>query len=399
MESPIILNARLKVKRSAIESNEKAIAELEEKKTTILRSVEEAETEEDVERAAEEAENTDKDIEKIQDDIATLKQEVSDIESKLEENNDTSDSDEGAEGDEREMATKVITPENEKNEEVRSLIDFLNSKGQKRAGIKTSDIGAIIPKQILYDAKDEVETTYDLTKYVDIIKVSQSGGSWNVAKKVDESLHTVEELTANPELKNPALITVDWAVKTYRGSIESSNEAIQDSTELKRLIQKTLDTVVLNTKNRLIVEVLKKATAKTANGVNELKDIINVDLDPAYTNRVVIASQSAFNFLDKMQDNDGHWLMQPDVTSATGYRLLGMPIAPVADALIGSKAGDMVAFIGDAKRFVKFFDRDEVQIGWATNENYAQQLLAALRVDVKEADTEAGYMVTFSPKA
>lgn len=399
MENPILMNARLKVKRAAITGNESKIKGLEEKRNAILRAVEDATTTDEVDKAESDSKDVDQQIESLQKDVEKLQSDVSDIEKHLEDLNGGKDDEPKPEptaqqnsktGGVQRMKTIIKNEENEK--EVRSLIDFINSKGEKRAGITTADIGAIIPKQIIYEAQDEIETQYDLTKFVDVIKVSNPGGTWNVAKQVDESLHTVAELAANPELKNPELLTIDWNVQTYRGAIENSNEAIQDATELKRLLQKTLDSVVLNTKNRLVVTSLKEAPAKAAPSVDDLKHIINVDLDPAY-NKVVITSQSGYNYLDTLKDNDGRYLLQPDITATSGKRLLGLDVAVVADNLLGEKAGDQVAFVGDAKRFTKFFDRDQVQLGWVTNDNFAQKLLAAIRADVKTADTAAGYLV------
>lgn len=399
MDNPILINARLKVKRSAVKSNESKLAELEARQMEILRAAEDATTEDDVDKATSDADEVTNQIDKLKKDTETLNSDIADLETKLEKLNDTDDaSDEGVDDDTeegtRKMAKKVIHRENDKEKaETRGIIDFVNSKGQNRAGVTTADVGAIIPKQIIYEAEDEITTTYDLSKYVDVVKVTTPGGTWNVAKKIDESLHTVTELDANPELKHPELITLNYAVKTYRGAIQNSNEAIQDAPELKRLLAKALEEYVLNTKNRVIVEVLKTATPKDAPTVDDIKHVVNVDLDPAY-NKVVIASQSGFNYLDTLKDNDGRYLLQPDVTSASGKRLLGMEVQVVADNLLGEKAGDQVAFIGDAKRFAKFFDRDQVQIGWATNENFAQNLLIAIRADIKAADTAAGFLVT-----
>lgn len=403
MENPIILNARLKMARAALAEGEKKRTELENKKQLILRAADEAADPEALDKAASDSEENDKSIADLEKEIEDLKKQVSDIEKQLDDANKTTDPEEPAapaapqtnsmKGGETRM--KSIEKE---NPEVRSLIDYLNSKGQKRDGIVSGDVAAIIPQQILYKAQDELKSTYDLTKFVDNISVQDAGGTYAVAKKTDESLHTVEELAANPELGKPELITVKWNVGTYRGSITTSHESLRDSTDLKRLLQNVLDQVVLNTKNRLIAEKLKTATAATAEDADGIKKIINVDLDPAY-NKVVIATQSGFQFLDTLKDGEGRYLMQPDVTSATGYRFLGLQIGVVPDTALGAAAGDALAFVGDAKRFVKLFDREEVQLGWSVNENFAQAMLAAISVDVEVADTAAGYLVTLGPKA
>ncbi|WP_179394980.1 phage major capsid protein [Lacticaseibacillus absianus] len=398
MENPIILNARLKMARAALAENEKKRSELETAKQAILRAADEAADQEALDKAAADSDENDKSIEDLQKENEDLKAKIADLEKQLEDANETpAEPDEPQTNAKKGGETRMKSIEKE-NPEVRSLIDYLNSKGQKRDGIVSGDVAAIIPQQILYKAQDELKSTYDLTKFVDNISVQDAGGTYAVAKKTDESLHTVEELAANPELGKPELITVKWNVGTYRGSITTSHESLRDATDLKRLLQNVLDQVVLNTKNRLIAEKLKTATAATAEDADGIKKIINVDLDPAY-NKVVIATQSGFQFLDTLKDGEGRYLMQPDVTSATGYRFLGLQIGVVPDTALGKAAGDALAFVGDAKRFVKLFDREEVQLGWSVNENFAQAMLAAISVDVEVADTAAGYLVTLGPKA
>lgn len=388
MENPIILNSRLKFKRSAIANNGTKLAELEAKKTELLRAADAAKSEEDLDKVSKDATDVDDQIKKIKDDTATLEQDVADLEDALEQNNEDPEptpNQNSKKGGKTRMH-KVDSAE------TRSVIEYINSKGQTRDGIKTTDIGAIIPQQIIYDAEEEVKTAYDLSQYVDVIHVSQQGGTYSVLKKVDTTLHTVEELEANPDLGKPDLLNVPWTVATYRGAVTSSNESLEDATDLKRILADILGQVVLNTKNRIIMDSLITAPAKTAADADGIKHIINVDLDPAY-NKMIITSQSGFQFLDTLKDNNGRYLMQPDVTSPTGYRFLGMVVQPVADILFG-KQGNAIAFIGDAKRFTKLFDRNELQIGWATNEKYGQSMLAAIRAVVKTADTNAGYLVS-----
>lgn len=404
MENPIILNARLKMARAAIEADEKKRSELESKKQLILRAADEATDPEALDKAASDSEENDKSIADVEKEIDDLKKQVADLEKKLNDANETTDPEQPApaapntnskEGGETRM--KII--ENE-NPEVRSMIDFINTKGQKRDGVTSTDIGAIIPKQIIYKAQDEVKTAYNLAQFVDVIKVNQAGGTYATAKKVSDGLESQEELAANPELGKPELISVDWALKTYRGQISASNESLEDATDLKGLINDILQQKVQNTDNSHIAAILKTATAATANDTDGIKDIINVSLDPAYLqNGVIVASQSAFNFLDKLKDGDGRYLMQSDITSPTKRSLLGLPVAIISDTLFGAQ-GEAHAFIGDAKRFVKKFDREQIYLSYEQYANFGKGFVAAIRADYKAADTAAGYFVTLTdPKA
>ncbi|KRM73013.1 phage major capsid protein [Lacticaseibacillus brantae] len=394
MANPILINTRLKFKRDQISKNEEKLEELWSRQEEIVNAAESAEKEEDLDAVQAQADELDGQINELESTNESLADEATDLEAELEEANRSIQT-------KKEVRKSMIPVQTEDPKELqaRSLIDYINTKGQKRDGIVTGDVAAIIPKEILYDATQEVKTTYDLTQFVNVRSVSVPGGTYNVAKKTDESLHTVEELAANPELSKPELITANWNVQTYRGQVTSSHESLRDAQDLNALLTDMLSQVVQNTKNRLIAGVLKTAPAKTVADTDGLKHIINVDLDPAY-DKVIITSQSGFQFLDTLKDNEGRYLMQPDVTSPTGYRFLGMVVQPISDTLFGTQ-GDAVAFIGDAKRFDTLFDREELQIGWVTNENFATNLMAALSIDNKPVDTNAGFFVTFgaAPKA
>lgn len=393
MANPIIINSRLKLKRTALDQANEELETLKQKRSELLAAVEDAENEEDLDAVQGQADDLDKQVDEAQAKADGLQTEANDLEKELEAAN-------RAVKEKKEVRAQMVevkNPEDKKVQAVRSMINYINSKGQTREGIVTGDVAAIIPKEILYDAQSEVKTTYDLTQYVNVRSVSVSGGTYNVAKKTDESLHTVEELAANPQLGKPQLITVPWSIDTYRGQITESHEVLRDAKDLNRLVADLISQVVQNTKNRLISDVLKTAAPKNVTTVDELKHLFNVDLDPAYT-PAVITTQSGYQYLDTLKDEQGRYLLQPDITVASGYRLLGAPVQKVGDKMLG-KQGDAVAFIGDGKRFDTLFDLEEIQIGWAQNENFAQSLMAAISVSNKAVDTAAGFFVTFSPKA
>ncbi|WP_143045495.1 phage major capsid protein, partial [Oenococcus oeni] len=186
-------------------------------------------------------------------------------------------------------------------------------------------------------------------------------------------------------------------------AIAISQESIDDSqVDLTGLIGQNIGEKRVNTFNADISAVLKAFTAKTATfgsdtSVDDIKHILNVDLDPAY-NPSIVASQSFFNALDTLKDKNGQYVFHQDVTSASNGTLLGVPVYKVGDALLGSK-GDMKAFIGDLSRAVLFADRKEVNLAWQYSPIYGQYLAAVRRYGVSAADDNAGFFVTASVAA
>ena len=161
------------------------------------------------------------------------------------------------------------------------------------------------------------------------------------------------------------------------------------------IVAETVGQIKVNTTNAAIADVLKSFTAKTVASVDDIKKILNVELDPAYDVAFVV-SQSFYQILDTLKDKNGRYLLQDSITAVTGKVLLGKPVFVLSDEILGA-SGEAKAFIGDFKRGILFADRKDLGLRWADNEIYGQYLQAVLRFGVKKVDAKAGYFVTFTP--
>ena len=133
---------------------------------------------------------------------------------------------------------------------------------------------------------------------------------------------SVAELEKNPKLAKPEFEQVDWTVETYRGAIPVSQESVDDAdVDLISIVAETVGQIKVNTTNAAIADVLKSFTAKTVANVDDIKKILNVDLDPAYDVAFVV-SQSFYQILDTLKDGNGRYLLQDSITAVTGKVLL-----------------------------------------------------------------------------
>lgn len=287
--------------------------------------------------------------------------------------------------------------------EVRGFLNYVRSHNPKmdlRAlpeGVKSTDVGAIIPQDIVTKTKTLPETVVDLRNLVQTVKVSTPTGKYPILKSTEAVMHTVEELEANPDLDKPQFENVLYDVDTYRGQIPVSRESLDDSDEdLGALIARHIQRIALNTANSKIVENLKTATAKTVHNLDEIKAIINTEFDPAYNLQFVV-SQSFYNEVDLMKDNEGRYMLQPSITAQSGKSLLGLNVTVLSDKLLGGSAGAKVAFLGDPAGFTSFFDRNEMAVRWQEHQHYGEILAAAMRFDVKKVDAAAGKFLTLEP--
>lgn len=301
--------------------------------------------------------------------------------------------------DKEEKRSMEVILNDKKETYTRSINQFIRTKGEKRDGLTTVGAEAVIPVDRITKPEKQPETVVDLRQHVGRVPVTTGTGSYPILRANKNKMTSVAELAKNPALANPEFTKVNYEIETYRGYIPVSQESLDDSDiDLGGLVAESIQRQSLNTSNAEIAAKLQTATAKTVTDIDGLKDIVNVTIDPAY-NVKFIASQSFFNELDKMKDNDGRYLLQQDVTVASGYKLLGREVVVMADDVIGKTAGDKVAFVGDPSLFVKFFDRQQASVRWVDNDVYGQLLAGFVRFDVEVADTAAGFYVTLGPKA
>ena len=302
-------------------------------------------------------------------------------------------------GGKRSMARQILeNKENKYSEETQAFLNYVKTKGAQRDNVTSVEAQPIIPEDIKYQPEELPETFVDLKKFVNVQPVTTASGSHPILNPAQETMVSVEELAKNPELASPKFTDIDYKVKTYRGQIPVSQEALDDSeANLANIIARNNARQAVNTTNKYIADVMKTfAPVDTAN-LDDIKQIINVEIDPAY-NLSLVVSQSFYQALDTLKDKNGQYLLKQDITSPTGTVLFGRPVFIIKDELFGAK-GDKKAFIGDLNYAVFFADRKQASVKWVENEIYGQILAAYMRFDVKKGVEEAGRFITYTGTA
>lgn len=302
-------------------------------------------------------------------------------------------------GGKRSMARQILeNKENQLSDEAKGFVEYLKSKGAKRDNVKSVDAQPIIPEDIKYQPEELPETFVDLKKFVNVQPVTTAAGSHPILNPAQETMVSVEELEKNPELAKPKFTDIDYKVKTYRGQIPVSQESLDDSeANLANIVAQNNARQAVNTTNKYIADVMKSFEAVNTADLDDIKAIINVEIDPAY-NLSLVVSQSFYQALDTLKDKNGQYLLKQDITSPTGTVLFGRPVFIIKDELFGNK-GDKKAFIGDLKYAVFFADRKQASVKWVENEIYGQILAAYMRFDVKKGVEEAGRFLTYTGTA
>lgn len=384
MNKTVILGALRSRKADKVAGLIDSIEELNKRSVVELEKLDRAKTEEEVLAVEKTVDGLQKEIEEKEAEKAQLEKEIDELEKEIEEQN-------------RKAATPGKTEKRggKTLEQREAFNHYLRTKEVRADGLKSAEGEAIIPVELMMPKEAKQDKT-DLTSLVNIVNVKNASGKWAVVKLTDQTMNTVEELEENPELAKPTFTKVNYEIKTRRGHLPVSQELIDDADyDVMGLVAKQAKNQERITKNKEIAKVLKTATAKSAAGLDGLKDILNVELKPYY-DATIVCTQSMFAALDKIKDKDGRYMLQTDITSPTGYKFAGRVIDVYPDDIIGDAKGEMKAFIGDVGEFATLFDRAQTTVKWQDDKIYGQYLGTANRFDVKKVDEAAGFYVTYT---
>lgn len=375
---------RKKIDEANKELEELRKVDFESRSSELEQAIEDAKTDEELRTVEESIDELDEEKESHDKEVRDLEEKIEELEEELRNLVDNAPKKDKKRG------------KNMDNQEIRTGINqYVKSKGQVREGFTSVEGGALIPEELL-TPKKALEDIVNLKNLVNSTKVSSSGGKYPVIKKSGSKMNTVAELEKNPELAKPTITEVDYSIDTYRGYIPVSQEVIDDADyDITGLIADEIKDQELNTINVAIADVLKGAQAEDVEGIDGLKEVFNVKLKKAYNAKAII-SASFYNALDTVKDKAGRYLLQDDITTSSGKRLLGKEVVVLDDEVIGEESGDMVGFIGDPKEFMTFFDRKQTSVKWVDHNVYGQLLAGFIRFDVKEVDSDAGFYVTYS---
>ena len=385
MPNPILIGAKLKLKRDVLSALEGKLTDLLAKRSEFEAAIESAENDEDLSVIEQSMNDNDNDIETKEEEKTALEEEIEELEKELETSNRKSPK----KGVKRTMPTNIETRE--------AINAYVRDKDQTRAGFTSVEGGALIPEELLPPKKELVDTV-DLTQYVRTVPVNSGSGKYPIIKKSGGKMVSVEELKQNPELAKPTFVEVNYDIETYRGYIPVSQEAIDDANyDVAGLIAEDIRDQDLNTKNAQIAAIFKSATPKAVQGLDGIVTLLNTDFKQVYNVKFYV-SASLFNALDLLKDGNGRYLLQDDITVASGKRIKSREVIVLDDDIIGETKGDLVGFVGDAKEFCTLFNRKQASVKWTDNDIYGQLLAGFVRFDVEKVDDEAGYYITYTPE-
>lgn len=230
---------------------------------------------------------------------------------------------------------------------------------------------------------------------VTVLPTSVLSGSYTWEDSAPTGLINFTDGDEIPAGDEPSFKNVKFAISFMGAIIPISNilTAVEAAGLTAYLNRWFVRKAVISENTAIFAELAKGKTAKTLTGLNDLQKSLNLDIDPdCLIDGVIVTNQTGFNLMDEEEDADGHKLLQPDPTKATGRLFKGIPVKVFTDAQLPNVGGKAPVFYGDTKSgvwFIEFsytFFASSAHAGFTKNQTFMRVIEG---FDVIEADKEA----------
>ena len=256
---------------------------------------------------------------------------------------------------------KVLEDLEKRAQDVPTATPYLQSKQDANGGF-------IVPKDVSTQINEYKRTEqFDLSTLIDVVQTSFTSGSRVFEKLAAQTAFAnIDEWDKIGDIAAPEFEQKTYSMKSYAGILPIPRQLLQDTNAaLMAHLAKFIARKSVFTRNVKILEVLGTLVkrAKAVAVTDDLKDILNVELDGVFANNAtIITNQDGYNWLDKCKDENGNYLMQRDVVNGTGYTIFGHRVVVVPNSTLASNAKKAPLYIGDLKEAVKLFDRGVYEI-------------------------------------
>lgn len=246
-------------------------------------------------------------------------------------------------------------------------MEVLDSVTHMTEGVD-EDGGLTVPQDIQTKVKELRRGQDALEELVNIESVSTLSGSRVIEKNADETpWDNVDEEADFPEVQGPQFEKIAYKVKKKGGVLKLTKELLSDTAEnimtyLYRWIAKKSKV----TRNFIILKAVADnfGSAKTIDGLDALKKVFNIELDPALAlDAKVVTNQDGFNWLDTLKDTDGKYVLQPNPTDATKKLLFGRyEVIVLSNKTLKTASDKAPIYCGNFKEALTLFDREYMTI-------------------------------------
>lgn len=276
------------------------------------------------------------------------------------------------------------------------------------------DGGYTVPEDVQTAVNKWAEVSYSLLTDIDVVNVTTNKGARTYQKRGDADVFT--DLDENGAITNeitaPKFERITYTIQDRAGFMPVSNDLVNDSdANIMSIVSDWLGRANVATSNAKILGIITAKDQAVINGINGIKEIVNVTLGQAYKGAAkIITNDDGLNYLDTLVDKNGRPMLNADPTDSARLQLrcgtVVVPIKVLPNKILASNGTKVPFIVGDLKAGIRKWDRQSMSLkasDVATIGNfnaYAMNMTlvrAILRDDYTEMDSEAyvyGYIDT-----
>ena len=293
--------------------------------------------------------------------------------------------------------------ETKENEE-RAFANYIRGVvSEERANMDKGTNGAVIPKTI---AEKIISAVYDISPILQRCDFYRVKGQLDIPvyDETTDSITVAYATEFNELTAHSGKFTTVPLTGFLAGALTLISKSLLNNTDhdlVSFVVEKMAEKIAYFIDHEVLVGTANKiegmrtltnkmqtasATAVTADEIVELSDKIK---DRYKNNAMWIMSSATRTAIRKLKGQDGHYLLQDDITSPFGQVLLGKPVY-VSDAMPNLAAGNLAIVYGDMSGLsVKIPTEVEIEV---LREKYATQhaigVNAWLEIDAKVSDNQ-----------
>lgn len=234
-----------------------------------------------------------------------------------------------------------------------------------------ADGGYTVPEDIvtkIYELRTAKASLLDLVGYETV--TTNKGARTYKTRATQTGFTLVPEGTSIPKGNTPQFARLTYSIKKYGGYFPVTNELLADSDEnIVGILTGWIADESRVTANKLILGKIAEGwdTPTNLTDLDGIKQALNVTLGQAFKGTsVIVCNDDALQYLDTLKDENGRYLLTPDISNPGQMRLsVGastVPVKVIPNADLPTTDGKMPFIIGDFKEAIRYFDRKKLSI-------------------------------------
>lgn len=242
-------------------------------------------------------------------------------------------------GEKEEVTDEVVNKAKSVNK-VKAFADSIRSIRNTMSEGTSTDGGYTVPEDVSTDIEKLREAKFSLEQLVSVESVSTMSGKRTYKKRSSQTgFNKVGEGSKIGAKATPKYDRYEYSIDKYAGILPVTNELFEDTdANIYNELTEWIADESRVTRNKLILEQINTKTKAKINGLDGIKEALNVTLGQAFKpTSVIVTNDNGLQYLDTLKDKDGKYILSANpadpmkMVLAAGATTIPVKVIPNAD--------------------------------------------------------------------